>query len=1288
MQKQNILPDPLRATTFLDASQSSRPGKLATTKSELTNVPQGIPQVVANFQRMLFPEDKPAKQTFLQSSLAPSGDRSRFETGIALKSIASYIDDPEEQDLLAFCDSMCDFNASYSFMDPVQSAGSRMSATPAEHEVYERCNTAPGSARAPSQVGAGGAYFASTMTSRMSSYLNAGEGRSFMEEDSVRHSVRLQYLRDSFSLPVEEIEQKVAELLQMPRWDDPFEDEDLDDGETSRSASQASATFFTRTASAQEEVERPGSPHDSVDSEINMHYVSAQEVFGESSEDFDEIRSIYQGSYLSIVPIKFPAPVPLDTRDDSASFSQVNQSEKEEILRATRLLNLYRWLCRLEPVKLDQDRTDCCSYLGMALLPRHHVFLKESNPQTRSLTELGKKLGGFMATDGRSMVLHKESSLISALTVGITSSHTEGWSCVSTSAPGTATEESLEEGMKEEVLFRARRYRQYLKSRASHYAGGTMDNSALQSVNLKDWRRVKLDNMPESLSGFKIFWELEEKNKEDASRARKHAGHKQHERKPDSARIDARHSMRSPSPAFSQATHSSWQASQSSKPRTPRQGDARRPGAGNGKVRTVIWNESESARRKELSRACNLSWGDRTNTVALRRQLLSPKLLAFGAWRTQDTCILWTGTTPDDEEDDELSREVSRSGSQIGSRRHSLASSEFHISDEDRAKLEAEARERREFERLERQKMLEKLEPDFVTFPPSGICPTELLEGCLVPVWTIMPNCRTFQPTQNLQVRMWRVRLIRTIPHETPSEKKSSLPSLPCPSSAERLEELPVTSVTCDCSAKGNSFCVIFRPQLARIREGDQFEVEVTGLRGKAEQHTFFHEFHSFSETDERDSNLFKHVHDFKELLDDIDIYAAPTVMERGSVAASSQPRAPETQPASSARARRGSFSGRRHSRLGSLEAHQHHRTSITEMPVASTQNLPDLGLVSHPKKDVHTDNAVITICLYCKEALALHANLRQIRAAGTLPVKRATNVIKLGHHFLVRVKLPCSGALYQLNFQMAAADSPEVLQRHPFMYTIHSSEQCGCPLGSLEHPLFEKFGYCIQPAVMQNYGTTICTPVDYTLKAERTYFLVHVQSGLNRPEAHVQPTGEVRMSSLFKQMRADGASEQARAIERGLLDGPDPLFHHASVHEGEDGSDGRDKIRGRRQARSPDALANAVDPMVAPVMRMHRNLESMLLERVQDCPAKLRLEVAVGDGNPAVQRYVTPLHPKPGYTEFFDCHLDLNEFDAGLRVSMFLRIVPDEDKASEHLPLKIAEWLVRSQSEALPANL
>eukprot|EP00439_Symbiodinium_sp_Y106_P077204 s1441_g16.t1 len=126
---------------------------------------------------------------------------------------------------------------------------------------------------------------------------------------------------------------------------------------------------------------------------------------------------------------------------------------------------------------------------------------------------------------------------------------------------------------------------------------------------------------------------------------------------------------------------------------------------------------------------------DQTNTVTLRRQLLSPRLQIFGASRLRETCVIWTtsgtGETADDEDPPS-----------------STSAALAWLSVETEIEIEIEEWAQRD-------------ETDFVVFPPYGVCPLELLGGHALPTWTIMPNSHRFQPTHALQVRMWRVKLLR-----------------------------------------------------------------------------------------------------------------------------------------------------------------------------------------------------------------------------------------------------------------------------------------------------------------------------------------------------------------------------------------------------------------------------------------------------------------------------------------------------------------------------------------------
>merc|ERR1719253_2556136 len=96
--------------------------------------------------------------------------------------------------------------------------------------------------------------------------------------------------------------------------------------------------------------------------------------------------------------------------------------------------------------------------------------------------------------------------------------------------------------------------------------------------------------------------------------------------------------------------------------------------------------------------------------------------------------------------------------------------------------------------------------------------------------------------------------------------------------SAERISKIGISSLLCDCSEKGNSFCIIFQPDLARIADGDQFEVEIQGLCSTDSDSNlestlyFFHEFRLFH-AEHIDYHLVTAARDFCGALENTDLW-------------------------------------------------------------------------------------------------------------------------------------------------------------------------------------------------------------------------------------------------------------------------------------------------------------------------------------------------------------------------------------------------------------------------------
>jgi len=598
--------------------------------------------------------------------------------------------------------------------------------------------------------------------------------------------------------------------------------------------------------------------------------------------------------------------------------------------------------------------------------------------------------------------------------------------------------------------------------------------------------------------------------------------------------------------------------------------------------------------------------------VTMRRLLLGPHLQSFGASRSGDTCVFWTGATPQAMDGDDSEASPSHSQDDIP----------LAFNDQNSSRSGSRLSFRAE----------QVQEPDFVSFPPQGICPLELLAGSPVPTWTILPSSRIYQPTDSLEVRMWRIKLIRTGKAPTNVLPTSSMPFLSKPLEAERLEELKLTSVRCDCSAKGNSFCIIFRPEITRVREGDQFEVELRGLRGAEQPRCFFYDFHSF--TDRRDHSLIDVAKSIHKMLNDMDIYKEPLRYA----------------------------SGFNSSQINALRQSEHDGNEGVQLAAP----LPELGLVSHTEKVINSELPLIIICLCCPEALAIQPRVLQVRAAGNIESKRMAMALKLGDHFLIRIKLPAAFCTFELSFLMVTKDSRDKLQEHPWKYTIMSAEGCACPMGSLDHPLYERFGFCPVPAAAQVHGATVMAPLDYNVRTGVVYFMVHIHPEKLREEVMSQPTGEMPKSLLWQKLEEAANAAEREAIVNCIVSIPDPLFQPKEA----------------QQMQSQ----KAVDPVVGGVRRMLHEMQSEMGDQVQDSNGYLHFDLAILQHETRQLRYVVRLQQQPGFPEVFDGLLPLQDQDIGSKIELYMRITRGE--GSQHTPLKIGEWTVSSASEMLPSGL
>eukprot|EP00435_Cladocopium_sp_Y103_P038286 s2384_g10.t1 len=569
----------------------------------------------------------------------------------------------------------------------------------------------------------------------------------------------------------------------------------------------------------------------------------------------------------------------------------------------------------------------------------------------------------------------------------------------------------------------------------------------------------------------------------------------------------------------------------------------------------------------------------RSRSLILRRQLLNSKLRSMGGSRVNDTCVLRAPPSADASKEDE---------------------------------------------------------PDFVVFPPEGVCPMELLVGCHLPTWTIMPDSQQFQPSHSLQVRMWRVRLLRRSSEEATAEataeaaeepaelrrrsKFSSPPLLPeePPYDAIRLEELPLSFLTCDCAAEGNSFCIIFRPQLSRISEGDQLEVELLGLRGSSQRHHFFHEFRSCAGLAWQDYAFFEEVQNFCKMFSDIDVFK------------------------------------------GTLLS----KTLSRSFSLPNDNSLPELRPISHLSKDFKTDDIELSMYFYCAGAAAFEADLYLQRSDGKIKVDRSTLVFNLDDHFQVRVKLPCSVSKYELAFRLSTTQRPRKLVEHPLKYSIRSLESRSFPLTTVEDPpsqKYQRYGFCPVPPATQLLGMTILAPMEYGLLPGSLYFLVHIHPACLPVEVPPEPVGEIRPTQLFERLRCEHEEAEDRALEMHVIQQKDPLFSVMGDH-----STRMDEMLRRRSFQNTQRMmlhrpsVAEMDPTVNVMRRLHHGLELHLAERTQDLPQMMHLDLVVREARSNQQRFALRLQRKLDHPEFYEGVLHLADHDPGAKIELYYRITEE----------------------------
>lgn len=471
-----------------------------------------------------------------------------------------------------------------------------------------------------------------------------------------------------------------------------------------------------------------------------------------------------------------------------------------------------------------------------------------------------------------------------------------------------------------------------------------------------------------------------------------------------------------------------------------------------------------------------------------------------------------------------------------------------------------------------------------VCYPPTGIVPLELMRDARSP-WTIMPDKGRYQPTEFIRVRMWRCRIAR------PADGAWS---------AERLDEVSINHHIVDCSTCGNPFCVAFWPKLGRVSHGEQFEVLLEGLRGEATEMHFFHEFHAFRQV-ALDKGLATAASRFRKVLGSFSLWGNPSASVAGP-GVIQDPKSPRSEQS------RAGFAA---SRMKSLSFH------------SDASGLLTLGLVSHPQQSFVTTTPELTIVLCSQNIAAIVPSLSLFRGDSYEQLHRTVLVYKFEDRFLVRVKLPLGGCIYELKFAVSTQQSPGTLLQHPLRYWISAADECPNILLSLEHPLSQKFGYVVASPAAQVHGISFLAPDIYRVTVGPCYFLVHVDpdaQGQSRNSVHDEH-GQTGRATLFEELLRRGQGSGSCAVWTDF----------------------------------------------------HSKLRESLEPCCQEAPGGLHLDLSVQDG-----KYVVRMRRRRDFPEFYEAWLRFSEDEASHHVDLFAR--PATSSAEEragYAPISLARWLI-----------
>jgi hypothetical protein len=480
-------------------------------------------------------------------------------------------------------------------------------------------------------------------------------------------------------------------------------------------------------------------------------------------------------------------------------------------------------------------------------------------------------------------------------------------------------------------------------------------------------------------------------------------------------------------------------------------------GRGNGQVtRKIPWCGGRPLSERGVAVEQGVFWGDREHQVSFRRYLLNPQLKLFGAQRRLDTCTFFIGELTEEE-----ITEIQNQNAGVAEAEWEKAANAHSSNRPEEVQVPFDIKGKGE------------PEVEVVCFPPPGIVPLNFMYD-QVPTWSIMPDCRQYQPSTQLQVEMWRVKI--------EGER------------ADRIEEVRTYCLSTDCSHKGNPFCIIFRPDLDRLMDGDEFEVVVTGLRKQQSQPDliFFHRFKDFRST-ETDAQLVGALNRYRNILDDMVFWKDfQDQKDKDKKGDPGKPRRSSKIDEQRRTSKTGAPQGNQQKDEKAVEEEKSSKRaseSITSLSQRTEEpKAPEIHLVSHKEKTFHSDKVDVVISLYCPDVACMRCHLFLIRVNSKEEIQRCAMVVKLNEYFVVRVKLPMAHCKWELSFKVSHHKSPEALLDSTLKYTITSAETCQNLLISAEHALKEKFGFVNTQLSNQIFGVTIIAPTTHRVRSLRTF--------------------------------------------------------------------------------------------------------------------------------------------------------------------------------------------------------